>query len=64
MRKINVTHKVKFGPPKGDLLPLTQCVCGAEGFVISVHQTNPTYCRHCGRGFIFAGNVRVYEVKP
>lgn len=68
MKVINVTRKVHFTNPRGDMLTITKCICGSNpnrpGFIIGVDRGSPTPCPDCGRRFYWAGNVQVYRVIP
>ena len=68
MSKItNVTDQVDFQGNDDELLPITQCVCGAKfqpwTFVIGVYQDDPCECPKCSAKLFFTWNVTVYQVE-
>ena len=63
----DVTDLVGFGNPDDELLPLTECVCGARfdmwDMVISIYREDAYECDKCGRRLYFRNDIKVYEVK-
>ncbi len=68
---INVTHLVDFELNDGEVLPITQCVCGAEfsawagssSFTIGFYPEHPKACPKCNRKLYFAIELNVYQVE-
>lgn len=67
-RYYNVTDNISFGNNDDELLPITQCVCGAKfklwEFVISIYKDSPSYCPHCGRALVFELHIQILADKP
>ena len=67
MKSTDVTDRVRFGFIDGELLDLTECVCGTQfdswNFALGTSAESPVQCDHCGREFYFTNTIRVYEVK-
>ena len=63
---IDVTDKVKICDADGEVLPLTECICGAEWdywagpFIHPYKDILLTECPECHRKFWF--KIHVYEV--
>jgi hypothetical protein len=63
----DVTDLVWFSNNDDELLPITQCVCGAKyvtwDFVISIYPEDAYECPACHRKLYFSLGITVYEVE-
>lgn len=67
MKTTDVTKQVRFGGNDDELLPITQCVCGAKfkpwEFMIGVYKDDPYKCPTCGAKLYFSWDITVYEIE-
>jgi len=67
IKKIDVTDQVRFDGNDDELLPITQCVCGAKfepwTFMIGVYDDEPYACPKCGAKLCFSWSVTVYQIE-
>ncbi len=65
MPDLDVTASVLFGNNDDELLPITQCVCGATfgywEFCIGVYPEHTHECPECGRKLYFSVKIKVFE---
>ena len=66
MSKKDITSKVMFSNNDGELLPITECICGQKfnfwEFAISIYEDSPDVCCNCGRKLFFSNTITVYEI--
>jgi len=67
IKKIDVTDKVRFDGNDDELLPITQCVCGAKfepwTFMIGVYDDELYACPKCDAKLCFSWSVTVYQIE-
>ena len=67
MKTLDVTKQVRFEGNDDELLPITQCVCGAKfnpwEFIIGIYKDDPYKCPMCGAKLYFTWDITVYEIE-
>ena len=60
----DVTSVVKFENNDDELLPITECMCGAEfktwEFTINIYRDDANKCPKCNRSFYFTNSIHIY----
>lgn len=67
MKTTDVTNQVRFEGNDDELLPITQCVCGAKfepwTFMIGIYKDDPYSCPKCGAKLYFSWSTTVYKIE-